>query len=458
MATVHDVTSSLAITNTNNVKDLDLTLLENSDLGELVETLRHYPFVESVDISCPNNGRTHPQVSWNNNNNNIATNDAEVTTVHDLFATIGALPHLKKIQCKFLGGGDQDNPVPLSLFTALLNYSGISSQQKTQLESFRLILVGPISCPGGIQDMSDFSQALRHQGRLKDVRLSSCYLSHESLQPSLGGSSLMDAVFQALSTLPSLESVHIKAANRGHLGRLQADSVRALLLGLNKQHPSFLKKLHLDNMVLDHSHVAMIAKALTAPISIFCDTPGTVTTPTTTTTSLEDLYLNLSGVTPLDPTLLPTALRTNRNLRRLHLRLSPQDTVATFLVNTAMALRDNETLQAFGLHGSGICTSEDIDQAFAEALAESNCVLESLDVPSTYEGGWRDRINMFLHLNGRGRQRLLRHADSISKEEWIQLFAKYSATNSMQSQGIHGSGINFVYYYMRVVGPLLMCK
>ena len=448
--------SATATNSNNNVKDLDLTLLETSDIGQLVETLRHYPFVESVDISCPNNGRTHPQLSWNNNTNNNNNNTAadDVATVHDLFATIGALPRLKKIQCKFLGGGDQDNPVPLSLFSALLPLSS-----STRLESFRLILVGPISCPGGAQDIFDFSQALLRQERLKDIRLSSCYLSHETLQPSLDGSSLVDAVFQALSTLPSLESVYIKAANRGHLGRLHADSVRALLLGPNKQYTcSCLTKLHLDNMVLDHSHMASIAKALTAPISIFSDAAGTAIPPPTTTTSLEDLYLNLSGVTPLDPTLLPTALRTNRCLRRLQLRLSPQDTVTNFLVNTAMALKDNETLKEFGLHGSGICANQDIDQAFAEALAESNCVLESLAIPSTYEGGWRDRILMFLYLNGRGRQRLLRQSDSISKEEWIQLFAKYSATNSIQPQGIHGNGLNFVYYYMRVVGPLLMCK
>ena len=396
----------MVIETTNFDKDLDLTLLENSDIGQLVDTLQNCSAVESVDISCPNNGRTH-QVPWN------------APVVQRLFETIGSLPKLRKVQCKFLGGGDQDNPIPLSLFTALLLNA---ASRGPRLESFRLILVGPIiSSAAGEQDSVDFSRALGRQERLRDVRLGCCYLSHESLLlPSHSSFSFIDPVLRALSALPCLKTVHVKAANRGHLGRLPADSMGALC-----HNSTSLRNLCLDNFVLDHSHVAVVSKALA-----------------TNATTLEDLYLNLSGVTPLDPTLLPAALATNQRLRRLQLRLTPQKSVDDFLRNTATALRDNASLREFGLHG-GIRIQKDIEQAFCEMLDESNCVLESLVMPSSYTGGWRETIDMLLRFNGRGRQRLLQQSASIPRDEWMPLFAN--------------NDLNFVYYYMRVIGHLL-CK
>lgn len=374
------------------LETVDIQLLPNSDPAEFCPAIKALPQLKSVDVSCLNSRER--QLQWNSDN------------VKPLFETIGSLPNLRKVQFKFLGGGDMDNMVPLHLFSCLLN------QSACHLESLRMTLIGPINCD--VEDMIGFSQALRQQRYLKEFRLSCCYFAHEVLTSSCS----MDPVLEALSALPSLETVSLKAASKGHLGNLRPDSLGAL------SQSSALKDLTIDNFVLNNNHIAAVSRQLRI------------------NTHLEDMYLNLSGELNLDSKLLPEAIQENRGLRKLQMRLSHQKKLENFLVNVATALHRNNTLKEFGVFGS-IRISDDIEPSFHQML-ESNCVLETLVLPSNYKEGWREKIDMLLWLNGRGRQRLVCESDSVSRDEWIEIFTNTS------------NNLSFVYYYLRR-DPLL-CK
>jgi len=397
--------------NTTNVKDVDLLLLENSDLHHLAETLRHpsNSTVETVDISCPNNGRSR-QVSWN------------APDVIHLFKTIGSLPSLRRLQLKFLGG-DQDNPFNLEVLTALL-----SSSPTFLLERLRLILVGPIHYARP-QSLEEFCAALSRHRQLKDVRISCCYLSHELL--SRNQHNTLGPILQTLGQLPAIETIHMKAVNRGHLGHLPCQALGILC-------KSTVQHFTIDNIGLDNSHLAVFSQVL-APLTIYPVPPIGC--------ALQDVYLNLSGVMIHDPQLLPSALKTNSSLRRLQLRVSPQPSLDEFLTNTALALRCNPALKELGIHGGGLQLTETVEKTFCDMLDQYNCVLQSLVLPfsATETILWRPKIDMLLAFNQCGRKRLWQHAERISKDEWMQIFAH------------HSRDLNFLYYYMRIIGPLI-CK
>jgi hypothetical protein len=322
-----------------------------------------------------------------------------------------------------------DNTVPLSIFTALLN------QSACQLESFRMVLIGPISCTAN--DIVEFTQALRRQFNLQEFRLLSSYFAHETLTSSCCCS--LSPVLRALAALPSLETVSLKAASKGHLGSLDPHSVGDLCQSQS------LQDFSLDNFVLNNHHMERVTQALT--------TTSTANDTTTTTTTIaaaaafskiEDLYLNVSGEMNIDCRMLPKLLQHNKSIRKLQLRLSHQKNVNEFLLNIAAALKHNTTLKELGVFGS-LQLNDKVEPVFVEML-ESNCVMETLVIPSNYTTGrWREQMDLLLHLNGRGRQRLLRESDSVSRQEWITLFSSVS------------SDINFVYYYLRI-DPLLCNK
>ena len=235
------------------IEEMDLTLLESSDLQQLAQTIQGCTCVKSVDVSCPNNQRGS-QLRW------------DTDAVRHFFEILGGLPSLKTIHFKFLGGGDHDNEIPLSVFTAFL--SSRQSPYCPNLESFRLVLVGPITCRA--QDVNDFSQALSQQRKLRDFRFSCCYFSHEVLNSAPNpyiptSNNIMDSMLYALSTLPSLETVNLKAASKGHLGRIQASSLHTLLCQVattSTATTTSIKTVCLDNFALDNSHVDCISSCL----------------------------------------------------------------------------------------------------------------------------------------------------------------------------------------------------
>ena len=379
------------------MEEVDIQLLPSSDPSTIASTVQNMSSLKSVDISSLN--AREGQLTWN------------TPAVQTFFETLGALPKLRKIQFKFLGGGDLDNAIPLRLFTSLLQQSAAAKS----LESFRLVLVGPITCT--IEEAREFSQALRRQVNLRDFRMSSCYLAHEMLTAAATTTTdanfIMDPILQALATLPSLQTVSMKAASKGHLGNVNSESIGALCRSVT------VKDVSLDNLVLLNSHISAVSQALSLPNAI-----------------LEDLYLNLTSELKINTTMLPEVLRHNKSLKKLQMRLSNQTDINNFLFNMATALKHNTTLKEFGVFGS-IKMKDQVEEAFVEML-ESNCILEALVMPSNHAGNRREKIDFLLYLNGRGRERLLRQSESINQDEWITLFA-----NARHD-------INFVYYYLRI--------
>jgi len=127
----------------------------------------------------------------------------------------------------------------------------------------------------------------------------------------------------------------------------------------------------------------------------------------------------------------------------LQLRLSKQKTLEDFLLNTARALQHNKTLKVLGFHG-GITISSDIEHEFEKGLEFNNRTMENLFLPSScYTEEWREKIDFFLQLNARGRQRLLEESESMTKQQWIEVFVNAS------------HDISFIYYYMRAASPFL---
>lgn len=378
-----------------DVRELALTLLFDSDIEALIDSIRGHSRLETVHVSCPNSQVTQPQ--WASQR------------LHRLFSQIGSFPNLKHVQFKSLGWGDHDNMIPLSLFTSLLNHQSTAS-----LQFFEMVLVGPIFCQ--TSDMSHFCTALQKQSNLREFRLTSCYFSHDWLSTPF--SSLDQMVF-TLSELPRLEIVKMKAANKGHLGRFQADSLSALLCQSNNN----IRNLTIENFALGNPHVAAVAHAIDA------------------NATLQELYLNLSGETNLDACLLPSSLAGNHTLRHLQLRLAKQKNLDRFLIHTAAALKHNSSLENFSVFGSFKVDLE-VEQAFAEML-ESNCILGTVKIPSSHIGNWKPKMDMLLALNRRGRQRLLEKSECINLQEWITHFASPA------------SDLTFVYYYAHRISPIL---
>ena len=108
-------------------------------------------------------------------------------------------------------------------------------------------------------------------------------------------------------------------------------------------------------------------------------------------------------------------------------------------MNTGIALCKNNVLQHFTVFGH-LKANDDVEKCYAEML-EYNCTLKRLDLP--YASSWRPKIDMLLEFNCNGRKQFTSQSESVSLPEWVDLFAK----NSFD--------INFVYYFLRHVSPLL---
>ncbi|CAB9515521.1 expressed unknown protein [Seminavis robusta] len=390
------------LTSQSAVKDVAISLLDTSDLGNLTETIRNCrATVENVEVRT-----SRQQPHWGSNE------------VHRLFDTIGALPNLQTIQFKFLGMGDHDNSFPLSLFTHLLS----RQPWQSQLKSLRFILVGPIEC-NQENDLQDFCRVLRNLMQLEEFILSACSFSHDWLSSSSSGASL-SPLLTTLAQLPALQKVTLKATTRGHLGHFEAP-----VLGTLCDSSIALKSLSIDNFTLGNEHVAALAHCMAS-----------------NSTVLEEVYLNLSTtVTDLDPRQFPAALETNRSLCKLQIRLAKHKTLDLFLENTAQALCQNNTLVDFAVHGAMMKHNDTVEESFAGML-ESNCTLQRLVLP--YCASWRPKIDMLLgfntslRFNNMSDRKCHRSCpETISQQEWIDLFVD--------------KDICFLYYYLRYICPLL---
>jgi hypothetical protein len=113
------------------------------------------------------------------------------------------------------------------------------------------------------------------------------------------------------------------------------------------------------------------------------------------------------------------------------------------LSHIASALIQNVTLKEFSVFG-GFQVEEAVEEAFAEML-ETNCTLETVNIPSKHSGDGGRKIDMLLQLNLKGRQRLLAGSENIDLQEWISLFS--CACNDL----------SYVYYYVHHISPFL-CK
>lgn len=248
---------------------LTLNLLGSSNIPELTESLgnsRYMPEAKDVLLESSDFQRG-PQPDWSSDD------------VRCLFAMIGSLPQLRSIRFRYLGQ-DHDNMIPLSLFTELLSHTPTQSH----LESVRFILVGPVRCIG--DDIQNFSDALRRQTGLQEFSLSSCFFSHAWLSGDAGSThaSSLDPLLLALAELPAVRFVTLKATVSSHLGHFQPQSIGSLCQS------SSLKHLSIDNFELGNEHITVIANALAGNAAV------------------EEIYMNLSTVTDLDPRILPASL------------------------------------------------------------------------------------------------------------------------------------------------------
>jgi len=385
---------------TNNTDMTKLTLNGNTidDDGSMIEMLaeaiRNNSTVSSVKID----GRFLEHLSIENQER--------------IFHAVGGLPTLKSLD--IVGVQDDWIRLPLPVLTRALSQA--TGLEALTLEDYRL------TGDDEVQQES-FIKALRGLKSLTNFRL-------VDLVPERPSD--LDSVVKALSSLKSLEEIHINYDTRLQTSDAFPQAVTAESVGrLSKDTIFFkmLKKLVLTNIQIGHEHMKIFADGLhknstlefvDLSYNILDNAAGeAIASALQKNKTLETLRLEGVQLDRVTSSKIAAALKRNKSLKVLSLRNNDMD--EDEIISIVEALKTNSTLkQVYISDNCGHMGSNSVNGALLEMM-KTNYALQRLEMDFSYD--MHLKIQFYLKLNKAGRQRLLRcDSDNSASHtrDWVE--------------------------------------
>ena len=313
-------------------------------------------------------------------------------SLRNLFRAIGSLP-LENLH--IYSYGDNMDIFPVQLIGDVLKVA------------FKLEVLACyfIELAGGKVSFDKFQDDLIEHPSLREVRFESCQLSDRMLTTH----GITDKFFEALASLPNLESLDLTAPEKGYFGTISPAYLEHVA-GTTER----LSSLNLINFVLDNEHMSALNRALRI------------------NRDLVDLAISVS---PDINSKLPALLATTRYLRHLKLQFDTLDD-EKFLLKIAKGLEKGNNISRFELllGDNPARLSPRCQRAFS-AVPEKNGNIQYMDVEIT-DRRLASKAEFFLEVNSDGTRQMFENP--------------YSTTEEIMDALIFASDdLQMVYYFLR---------
>jgi len=329
-----------------------------------------------------------------------------------------ALPNIEGIHLENTG------TFPIRLLTSLVRITN----------TLKYIRLEAIILDGNLVDMQELADALQDQTALQSFQLQDASFSHGAFGRSVN----LYPIICALSLLPTLERVHIRAfpaqaqngsATVGRLGTLASTLSQGLGCVTN------LSQLKLENFDLKNDHLILLAKGLSSnpsiplrQVELSSFTPKTMESPTI-------VALNNA----ITATYNHSSNHHSGELKLFRLGMIHEQEALLYGLATGALMSLACTLQELDI-GSGDHQEDDDNgtmmrdrttKAVVDMLAHHNTTLQWIHFPGHYSDSmWMPTIEFYLKLNRSGIRNQLLHLvenkESSHARKWIQVLTDIS--------------------------------